>query len=209
MLRKTVVDRQFPLATRNQKHGSPGRSASVAPEDHDNPASAWTDASWDEIVAWVHAWCSRLLGDNRNVELDADDACEDVLVKVLRLDFGKRLNRDKGNFWTFLYGLILHECWKRMRAHYRSRGRFRPLDARIGSKGVPVLTSVELAEFARALSEASRDLTATELIALPRVLERAEGSRRKAVETSSTAYVQEHRCRQHLAMLLRRFRPER
>lgn len=163
-----------------------------------------TGASWPEIATRVRESCARFL--RHRPDIDPEDAGQNVLVIILRRDFGRKFDPRRGSFWQFVEGVIRNECLRLFRMAAHEREALADVECESLESHVPdPCVQAQHTEFRERFSTAVDSLTEVEQSALSRVTELAEGSRRESSVLNSTPYVQELRCRLRLRRILTGF----
>lgn len=166
-------------------------------------ARQWLRLSWDEVHELVLRRCRFYLRGTRSV--DPEDVAQDVLVTLLRRDFGKGYDPRLGKPESYLGCIIRRKCVDAIRRARRRGCDVTGIDLPASAPG-PV-ASAQAAELADAIDNVLSALTPGELSALPRVVG-AGGSRTREGTTDRRRHVRATRCRSRLRQLLDSHRPE-
>jgi DNA-directed RNA polymerase specialized sigma24 family protein len=174
----------------------------------EHPRGRFTAASWEEITAYVMRQCVRYFGRSERAELSVQDATQNVLVIMFRLDFGRNFDPSQNEFWGYVSGLVRHECLHMMAKHYRRRARLDGWRPRQDISCIEPVMDAEASEFREALAALAENLEPREQETLKRIIDRSQGGHNLTSCKCSTPYVHEHRLRRRLAQWLSRFRPK-
>lgn len=174
---------------------------------HDSdPLVHWTSVPWDEAVRRIHRACGRLL--RRYPQVDPWDTTQDVLIQILRRDFATKFDSSRGNFWTFVNGIVRIMCARAIaRECKQPPAEF--LAVHLHRRVVDPTVVAEVREFLAALEDACAGLTVAEGAMLEYVLERAEGATPRRRLHRRVDHVRASRCRKRLRSALRAHAPRK